>query len=59
MINAIMYINKIIMKNINIFLNVKEFAEKFAEMTVQSLIDLYFKYDQIPLEERSRNLTVF
>ena len=59
MMNAVIYINKIILKNINIFLNVEEFAEEFTEMTVQSLMDLYFKYDQIPLKKRSKDLTVF
>ena len=54
-----MYINKIILKNINILSNVKEFAEEFAEIIIQNLMDLYFKYDQIPLKERNRNLTVF
>ena len=59
MVNAVMYINKVILKNINIFLNVKKFAEEFAGMTVQSLINLYSEYDQISLKERNKNLTVF
>ena len=59
MMNAIIYINKMILKNINIFLNVKKFAEEFAEITVQNLMNLYFKYDQIPLKKKSRDLTAF
>ena len=59
MVNTVIYINKVILKNTNMSLNVKKFAEKFAEITVQSLVDLYSEYDQIPLEKRNRNLTAF
>ena len=57
--NAVIYINKIILKNINMFLNVEEFAEEFIRMIVQSLMNLYSEYNQIPLKEKNRNLTVF
>ena len=40
-----MYINKIILRNINMPPNVEEFAEEFAEVTVQNLMDLYSEYD--------------
>jgi hypothetical protein len=33
-INTAIYINRVILKDANIFLNVEEFAEEFAEMAV-------------------------
>ena len=48
-----MYINKIILKNTNIPLNVEEFAEEFAGIIIQNLINLYSEYNQIPLKKRT------
>lgn len=39
--------------------NVEEFAEEFAGMQVGSLVDLFSGYDQIELDQGSRDLTGF
>ena len=59
MINAIMNINKMIIRDVNLFFNVKKFLKKFANMLITSLIDFFFDYDQITFIEKCRNLTIF
>jgi len=49
MINATMNMNKIIIKNVNLFSNVNEFFEEFINMIMIFLIDLFSKYNQIML----------
>ena len=59
MINAIMNINEIIIRDVNLFFNVEKFLKKFANMLITSLIDFFFNYDQITLVEKCRNLIIF
>ena len=59
MINAIMNMNKIIIRNVNLSLNVKKFLKEFANMLITSLINFFFDYDQVMLVEKCRNLTTF
>ena len=59
LVNAVMNINQIIIRDANMSSIVDEFAEKFARMTITSLIDFFSEYDQIALNEKSRNLTAF
>ncbi len=39
--------------------SINEFSEKFIEYIITSLIDFFSGYDQIKLNEKSRNLTAF
>ena len=52
MINVIMNMNEIIICDVNLFFNVKEFSKKFANMLITSLIDFFFDYDQITFVEK-------
>ena len=59
MINAIMNMNEIIIRNVNLSLNVKKFSKEFADMLITSLINFFFDYDQMMLVEKCRDLTTF
>ena len=59
MINAIMNINKMIIRDINLFFNIKKFLKKFVNMLITSLINFFFDYDQITFAEKCRNLITF
>ena len=58
-INAAMNMNEIIIRDVNLSFNVEEFSKKFTKMYVAFLIDFFFKYDQVILTEKSRDLTMF
>ena len=59
MINAIMNMNEVIIRDVNLFSNVEKFSKKFAGMLITSLIDFFFDYDQVTLAEKCRNLIAF
>ena len=59
MINAIMNMNEVIIRDVNLSFNVEKFSKKFANMLIASLIDFFFDYDQITFAEKCRNLIVF
>ena len=59
MINAIMNINEVIIRDVNLSLNIEKFSKEFANMLITSLIDFFFDYDQMMLVEKCRNLTTF
>ena len=59
MINAIMNMNEIIIRDVNLSFNVEKFLKKFVNMLITSLIDFFFNYDQITFIKKCRNLTIF
>ena len=59
MINAIMNMNEVIIRDVNLSLNVKKFSKEFADMLITSLINFFFDYDQVMLVEKCWNLTTF
>ena len=59
LVNAVININQIIIRDANLSSIVDEFAEKFAKMTITSLIDFFSEYDQIALNDKSRDFTAF
>jgi len=54
-----MNINKHTVQDANLSPNMKEFAEEFAEIIIFSLIDFFSEYDQIELNQESRDMTAF
>src|SRR5436189_6443595 len=54
-----MNMNKVIIRNANLSSNCEKFMKNFADMTVSSLLDFYADYDQMKLNEESRNMTAF
>src|SRR5947207_1925816 len=55
----IMSMNKVIIRNVNLLLNCEDFMKDFADMIMSSLLDFYADYDQMKLNEESRDMTVF
>ena len=58
-INVIMNMNEMIIRDVNLSFNIKKFSKKFTNMLITSLIDFFFNYDQITLVKKCRNLTTF
>ena len=52
----IMKMNKVIMRDANISLNLNEFIENFIKMGVSSLVDYFSGYNNFPLNEISRDM---
>ena len=59
MINVIMNMNEIIIKNVNLSFNVERFLKKFTEICVVFLFKFFSEYNQVILIEKSRDLTAF
>ena len=59
LINTIMEINRVTIRNANLPPSVNEFSEKFTKYIITSLIDFFSDYNQIKLNKKSRNLTTF
>jgi hypothetical protein len=49
LINAIIKMNRVTIKNANLSSSIDEFFENFIDCAVASLINLFSKYDQIEL----------
>ena len=59
LINAAMKLNLVTLCNINLLLNVDEFLEEFVRYTIASLIDFFFRYDQLTLDLKCQDITAF
>src|SRR4051794_15602616 len=59
LINTIMKINSVMMKDANMSLSINEFSEKFVDCHYASLIDFFSGYNQLDLDIQSRDLTAF
>ena len=55
----IINMNKIIIRNMNLMSNYKDFIKDFANMIMLLLLDFYADYDQIKLNKESRNMIMF
>ena len=54
-----MNMNKYTVQDTLLSSNVDDFAEKFAEMSIMSLIDFFSDYNQIKLDSKSQDMTAF
>jgi hypothetical protein len=59
LINIALEINRIIIRNANLFFAIDEFFEKFADCVIVSLVNLFSKYDQFSLMKKCRDMIVF
>jgi hypothetical protein len=59
LINAIIEMNRVTVRDANLSSSIDEFSENFADCAVASLIDLFSEYDQVELNRQSRDLTAF
>jgi hypothetical protein len=58
-INVVLKMNRIIIRNANLFFAIDEFFEKFADCAIVSFMNLFFEYDQLSLIEKCRDIIVF
>jgi len=59
LINAVMHINKVTIKDVNISLNIEQFVKEFISLQAVSLVSMQSEYDQIELDKESCNITGF
>ena len=59
LINIAIEINCVIVRDINLPPSINEFFKEFAGYVIVFLIDFFSGYDQIELDEKSRDLTAF
>ena len=57
--NIVMNINRVTIRNVNLFFQINAFVEKFVNMQMISLIDFFSKYDQLSFDKRNRNFIAF
>jgi len=58
LINAVVYINKIIIKNTNLLSLTDNFLKEFIKIIVNNYINFLLNYNQIKLIKKSRNIIV-
>jgi hypothetical protein len=54
-----MEMNRVTIKDANMFPSADEFIKKFSKYIIISLINFFSEYDQIELDLLSRDMTVF
>src|SRR6266536_2587701 len=59
LINIIIEINRVIVRDINFPPSVNEFSEEFTDYIIVFLIDFFSSYNQIKFNEKSRDLIIF
>ncbi len=59
LINVVLKMNRVIIRNANLSSAIDEFSEKFADCAIVSLVNLFFEYDQLSLIEKCRDMTIF
>src|SRR6266536_2921169 len=59
LINIIIEINRVIIRDINFPPSINEFFEEFTKYIITFLIDFFSGYDQIELDKKSRDLIAF
>ncbi len=57
--STIININRVIVRDANLSSFINEFSEEFAGYIIASLIDFFSNYNQIKLDEKSRDLITF
>jgi len=59
LINAVMHINKVTIKDINISSKIEQFVKEFTGLQAFSLVNMQSEYNQIELNKRSYDITDF
>ena len=54
-----MHINKVIIHNVIISSNIKQFIKKFSKFKIISLINIQFNYNQVTLTKKNCDITNF
>jgi hypothetical protein len=59
LINIILKMNRIIIRDTNLFSAIDEFSEEFINCAIVSFMNLFFEYDQLSLIKKCRDMIVF
>ena len=59
LIIAVVPLNTVMLKDINLSSSADEFSEEFSDMMIAFSLDLFSRYDQIELHPESRDLMTF
>ncbi len=59
LINVALKMNRVIIRDANLFSAIDEFSEEFADCAIVSLVNLFFEYDQLSLIEKCRDMIAF
>ncbi len=59
LINVVLEMNRIIIRNANLSSAIDEFSEEFADCAIVSFVNLFFEYDQLSLIEKCRDMIAF
>ncbi len=59
LINVIILMNRVLIRDVNLLPSADDFAEAFARCQITSLIDFFLGYDQITLNEAFRDMIAF
>jgi len=59
LINAVMHINKVTIKDVNISLNIEQFVKEFVDLQAVSFVNMQSEYNQIKLDKKSCDIINF
>ena len=59
LINTVIFLNRILIKDANLLPSADEFSEKFGKIAVTSVVDLFSGYNQVSLALESQDMTAF
>ncbi len=59
LINVVLEMNRVIIRNANLLSAIDEFSEEFADCAIVSFVNLFFEYDQLSLIEKCRDMIAF
>jgi hypothetical protein len=59
LINVALKINRVTIRDANLFFTIDEFSEKFANCAIALFVNLFFDYDQLSLIEKCPDMIVF
>ena len=57
--NAVMNINRVTIRNVNLFFRINTFLKKLADIQMIFLINFFSKYDQLFFDKPNRNFIAF
>ncbi len=59
LINVVLEMNRVIIRDANLFFAIDEFSEEFVDCAIVSFVNLFFEYDQLSLIEKCRDMIAF
>jgi hypothetical protein len=59
LVNVVLKMNKVIIRDVNLSFSMNEFFENFAECVMIFLMNFFSEYDQMTLNKKSRDMTTF